>query len=243
MDTVVSAATALSGDLLRRLNEAARSNEGDMVTKWPWSEQSYLEEILATIRSLDSNHRLVDMNSGGPANKLGLGDVNDQHLYTDPRDVPITKGQYGERSTLAYVWRLALLIRWRTGMVGEYANVASFVPGHEWQPGRCAAMKVQNTSAEMVAYFIKMAAEIEAVVDHVSASVFTQTTDIEDECDGWMTFDRVDKFDDNQTEYARAALQAVVEAARRIKTDEDNEYFPVYHIRPPVGHGESSSLW
>ena len=74
-----------------------------MVTKWPWSEQSYLEEILATIRSLDSNHRLVDMNSGGPANKLGLGDVNDQHLYTDPRDVPITKGQYGERSTLAYV--------------------------------------------------------------------------------------------------------------------------------------------
>ena len=47
-----------------------------------------------------------------------------------------------------------------------------------------------------------------------------------------------------ETEYARAALQAVVEAARRIKTDEDaNEYFPVYHIRPPVGHGESSSLW
>ena len=65
-------------------------------------------------------------------------------------------------------------------MIGEYSNVASFVPGHEWQPGRCASMKVQNSSAEMAKYFIKMAGEIEAVVDHVSASVYTQSTDIED---------------------------------------------------------------
>ena len=125
-----------------------------MVTTWPWSEESYLAQVLALIKSLDVNRRLVDMNSGGQANKFGLGDVNDQHLYTDPRDVPITPNQYG--------------------MVGEYANVASFLPGHEWQPGRCAAMKLMNTSTEMADYFIKMAVELEAVVDHVSASVFTQ---------------------------------------------------------------------
>ena len=52
-----------------------------------------------------------------------LGDVNDLHLYTDPRDVPAWPHQYG--------------------MVGEYSNVASYVPGHEWQPGRCHAMKAQ----------------------------------------------------------------------------------------------------
>ena len=100
-------------------------------------------------------------------------------------------------------------------MVGEYANVASFVPGHEWQPGRCAAMKVQNTSAEMVAYFIKMAAEIEAVVDHVSASIFTQTTDIEDECDGWLTFDRVEKFTEAEYGRVRAAQHALIAAGQR----------------------------
>jgi hypothetical protein len=64
-------------------------NEGDMISTWPWSEESYLGEILALIRSLDVNKRLVDMNSGGSANKFGLGDVNDQHLYTDPHDVPV----------------------------------------------------------------------------------------------------------------------------------------------------------
>jgi hypothetical protein len=101
-------------------------------------------------------------------------------------------------------------------MVGEYANVASFLPGHEWQPGRCKAMKTMNSSAQMLEYFLKMASEIEAVVGHVSASVFTQTTDIEDECDGWMTFDRVPKFDANQTSSARVGLQAIVAAARQV---------------------------
>mgnify|MGYP007125238923 CR=1 FL=1 len=66
-------------------------NEGDMVSTAPWSEESYLSGILALIRSLDANNRLVDMNSGGPANQFGLGDVNDQHMYTDPRDVPVVR--------------------------------------------------------------------------------------------------------------------------------------------------------
>jgi hypothetical protein len=92
-------------------------NEGDMMQP-PWSEEGYLRAVVATIRSLDSNSRLIDINSGGPANGLGIGDVNDCHTYTDPKDVPITQNQYG--------------------MIGEYSNVASFVVGHEWQPGQCA---------------------------------------------------------------------------------------------------------
>merc|ERR1712176_1187730 len=146
------------------------------------------------IKSLDSNRRLVDVMSGGPANALGLGDVNDAHTYPDPTDIPVTPHRYG--------------------MIGEYSNAASFVPGHEWQPGRCSSIKKQNTSDEMEGYFIKTARELEAHVGHISASVYTQTTDIEDECDGWMTFDRLPKFDANQTARARAALQALIDAAK-----------------------------
>jgi hypothetical protein len=76
-------------------------------------------------------------------------------------------------------------------------------------------MKPMNTLNEMAAYFIKTARQIQAVVGHVSASVvYTQTTNVEDECDGWMAFDRVTKFDVNQTARVRAALQAVVAAGR-----------------------------
>ena len=61
-----------------------------------------------------------------------------------------------------------------------------------------------------------MAREIEAVVADVSASILTQTTDIEDECDGWLTFDRIEKFDSNQTAYIRAAHKAIIDAAHRL---------------------------
>jgi hypothetical protein len=73
-------------------------------------------------------------------------------------------------------------------------------------------MKAMNTSADMTNYFAKTAAEIAALGDNVGASVFTQTTDIEDECDGWLTFDRIEKFDANQTSVARASLQAIIDA-------------------------------
>ena len=60
---------------------------------------------------------------------------------------------------------------------------------------------------------IKTLQELQAVVSDVSASVYTQTTDIEDECDGWLTFDRVEKLDANQTEYVVAAQRALIAAA------------------------------
>ena len=60
---------------------------------------------------------------------------------------------------------------------------------------------------------IKTLQELQAVVSDVSASVYTQTTDIEDECDDWLTFDRVEKFDANQMEYVVAAQRALIAAA------------------------------
>jgi hypothetical protein len=154
-----------------------------------------LEGVVALVRRLDWNSRLVDLNSGGGANKFGLGDVNDLHLYTDPRDVPPAPHQYG--------------------LGGEYSNVASYIPGHEWQPGRCKAMKAMDNSSEMANYFIKTLGELEAVVAHVSASIYTQTTDIEDECDGWLSFDRVEKFTADEYAAVRAAQEAILKAASK----------------------------
>ena len=42
----------------------------------------------------------------------------------------------------------------------------------------------------------------------------TQTTDIEDECDGWLTFDRVEKFSPKQYTMIMAAQSALFHVAR-----------------------------
>jgi hypothetical protein len=109
-----------------------------------------LEGVVDFIKRLDPT-RLVDLNSGGGANKFGLGDVNDLHTYTDPRDVPPAPHQYG--------------------MIGEYSNVATYVEGHEWQPSRCKAMKHMNSSGEMADYFVFTLQKIQSMVGHVSASI------------------------------------------------------------------------
>ena len=58
-----------------------------------------------------------------------------------------------------------------------------------------------------------MAATIASRVDHVSASVYTQTTDVELECDGFLNYDRSNKFSAAQTAAVREANQKIIQAA------------------------------
>jgi hypothetical protein len=48
---------------------------------------------------------------------------------------------------------------------------------------------------------------------HISASVYTQTTDLELECDGFLNYDRSNKFTDTDTAAIRSANQALIQAA------------------------------
>ena len=49
---------------------------------------------------------------------------------------------------------------------------------------------------------------------HISASVYTQTTDVELECDGFLNYDRTSKFSAEGTAKIKAANEALVEAGR-----------------------------
>ena len=109
--------------------------------------------------------RLVDTDSGGGANNLHIGDVNDIHSYPFPGDPQPSKSQYA--------------------MIGEFGGIGAFVEGKEWKPKACHTYLHTDTPAEEASTYIKMAATIQSRVDHVSASVYTQTTDLELECDGF----------------------------------------------------------
>jgi len=145
--------------------------------------------IVNLSRKLDPS-RLVDTDSGGGANDLHIGDVNDIHSYPYPGDPKPSASQYA--------------------MIGEFGGIGAFTVGKEWKPKSCHTyLHVESASDEATKY-IEMAHTIASRSDHISASVYTQTTDVELECDGFLNYDRSNKFSEADTEAIRKANQAII---------------------------------
>jgi len=166
-------------------------NEGDCwgVFKTPPYD---VAGIVNLSRALDPT-RLVDTDSGGGANNMHIADVNDIHSYPYPGDPKPSATQYA--------------------MIGEFGGIGAFIEGKEWKPKACHTYLHVDTGADEAATYVKMAATIASRVDHVSASVYTQTTDVELECDGFLNYDRSNKFSDAETAAVRKANQAIIDAA------------------------------
>merc|ERR1719359_1596646 len=130
---------------------------------------------------------------------MHIGDVNDIHSYPQPGDPQPSGSQWA--------------------MIGEFGGVGAFVAGKEWVPGKCHTYLHVDTSADEAAKYVEMAKTIESRVDHVSASVYTQTTDLELECDGFLNYDRSNKFDASQTQAIADANQAIIRAGHKQFTE------------------------
>jgi len=166
-------------------------NEGDCVGVFK-TPPNDVKSITQLAKRLDST-RLVDTNSGGPANNLHIADVNDIHSYPFPGDPMPSASQYA--------------------MVGEFGGIGAFIQGKEWVPGLCHTyLKAANSSDEATKY-IQMASSLQSRADHISASVYTQTTDVELECDGFLNYDRSNKFSVAETKAIHDANQALVGAS------------------------------
>jgi hypothetical protein len=87
-------------------------NEGDC---WSVFKQKPYDVagIVALSKQLDPT-RLVDTDSGGGANNMHIGDVNDIHTYPYPGDPQPSATQYA--------------------MIGEFGGIGAFVEGKEWKP-------------------------------------------------------------------------------------------------------------
>jgi len=135
-------------------------------------------------------HRLIDTDSGGGANNLHIGDVNDIHSYPFPGNPTASATQYG--------------------MIGEFGGIGAFQAGHMWTPHGCFAYKENANAHDQATMYAGMAGTIESNRDHISASVYTQTTDLEMECDGFLNYDRTNKFTDADTALIKAANQKLI---------------------------------
>ena len=88
-------------------------------------------------------------------------------------------------------------------MVGEYGGIGWAAPGHEWLPGKCQKRSAGNyensaAGAAVLLHELSMIADGKAA-GNISAVVYTQITDVELECDGIFTYDRISHYNEADT--------------------------------------------
>ncbi|CAB9497306.1 family 2 [Seminavis robusta] len=156
--------------------------------------------IVQAIQEIDST-RLVTDASGGRnvcANDTNNGDVNhwvggcvghvtDAHVYCPP-DQLVDKLQkiarHHKNTNMAYV-------------LGEFGGVLLKSLGHEWAPDRSHGGSQVKTHGELEELYHAFAEAIIVSIDEMglSGGVYTQITDVETECNGLLTYDRIMKVD------------------------------------------------
>jgi beta-galactosidase/beta-glucuronidase len=124
------------------------------------------------VKGMDPS-RLVDADTGWLDVAPGVSDVFDIHTY---EDVPHTPAFHANRAIV----------------LGEYGGIGYPMPGHLWRENKTWSYQVAKTPEDYLARFrVKMDQVIkEAKEDGLSASVYTQTTDVEGEINGLLTYDR-----------------------------------------------------
>jgi hypothetical protein len=152
-------------------------NSPSIVGFVPFNEgwgQHNTNEILKWVKSLDPT-RLVDGPSGWE--DRGYGDMKDMHKYPGPGMFPVVPG--------------------RASVLGEFGGLGFPVPDHLWWNKRNWGYRTFNTREELQSAYAKLLADLEPlVVKGLSAAIYTQTTDVEGEVNGLMTYDRKElKFD------------------------------------------------
>src|SRR5690606_30729044 len=85
----------------------------------------------------------------------------------------------------------------RVTVLGEYGGIGLPLKGHLWKPDNNWGYVKFKNSKETTAEYVKYAKELKQMAKTgFSAAVYTQTTDVEGEVNGFMTYDRkVDKMD------------------------------------------------
>lgn len=177
-------------------NELVRSNESEEIYRKEWKEimdflyphpsivvwvpfneawgQFKTEEITEWTQNYDPS-RLINSASGG--NHFQTGDILDLHNYPDPQ--------------------LYLYDANRVTVLGEYGGIGLAMKGHLWASDRNWGYVEFENSKQVTDKYVEYAEKLKRLVKSgFSGAVYTQTTDVEGEVNGLMTYDREkDKMD------------------------------------------------
>ena len=130
--------------------------------------------------------RLVNPASGG--NHYTCGDMLDLHNYPQPE--------------------MYLYDAQRATVLGEFGGIGLVLKEHLWEPNRNWGYVQFNSSKEATDEYVKYADMLYKLIDKgFSAAVYTQTTDVEVEVNGLITYDRkVIKLDEERVREANTRI-------------------------------------
>ena len=149
-----------------------RGNHPCIVMWVPYNEgwgQWDTARVVEMIKKLDPS-RLVDDASGWT--DRGVGDVNDMHKYPGP-------GSPQPEANRAVV-------------LGEFGGLGLPVRGHTWQSEKNWGYRSFTNAGALTTAYLDLVAKLFPLIEEkgLSAAVYTQTTDVEIEVNGLMTYDR-----------------------------------------------------
>jgi beta-galactosidase/beta-glucuronidase len=127
--------------------------------------------VVEMIKKLDPT-RLVDNTSGWTDRKVG--DVMDMHKYPGPgAPAPETA---------------------RASVLGEFGGLGLPVHGHTWQAEKNWGYRSYTNSVALTSAYLGLVEKLFPLIAEkgLSAAVYTQTTDVEIEVNGLMTYDRAE---------------------------------------------------
>jgi hypothetical protein len=151
---------------------AGRGNHPCIVMWVPFNEgwgQYDTQRIAKWIKDNDPS-RLVNNTSGW--SDRGVGDVNDLHKYPGPGS-PAPEAN-------------------RAAVLGEFGGLGLPVKGHTWQAEKNWGYRSFTNAAALTTAYVGLVEQLPGLVasNGLSAAVYTQTTDVEVEVNGLMTYDR-----------------------------------------------------
>jgi beta-galactosidase/beta-glucuronidase len=146
-------------------------NHPSIVVWIPFNEgwgQFETEKVVEKVRELDP-YRLIDNASGW--HDKGVGDICDCHKYPGPK--------------------LPEKIRDRAAVCGEFGGLGLKVENHMWDKKIRWAYKKFPDSEELTKKYDELISKlIELKNNGLIAAIYTQTTDVEGEINGLLTYDR-----------------------------------------------------
>jgi beta-galactosidase/beta-glucuronidase len=118
--------------------------------------------------------RLVNSASGGNFHPSQVGHIMDMHHYPDPLMPRVDL--FGAKQIIA---------------LGEFGGLGLPIEGHTWQQKDNWGYQTFETKEELVEKYASFVDKLENLIKRgLSAAVYTQTTDVEIETNGLITYDR-----------------------------------------------------
>ncbi|EJD43696.1 alpha-L-arabinofuranosidase B [Auricularia subglabra TFB-10046 SS5] len=163
-------------DQLRRMINQLRGITS--IVQWvPFNEGwgEYDEARIADLTKSFDSTRLVNGNSGSSCcgRDPGNGDIIDDHIYVGPGNTNLPTAN-------------------RIAQLGEFGGLGMSISGHEWQPGRGNSYEMISDASTYNKRYVEVSATLQGLIwgRGLSGSIYTEPTDVENEVNGYYTYDR-----------------------------------------------------